>query len=175
MHEKHPLSQFRYCPRCGAKEFEEANEKAKRCAACGFVYYFNPSAAVACFIADRDDNLLAVRRGKDPAKGTLDLPGGFSDTVETAEETVRREVKEETNLELTTIRYLFSLPNIYPYSGFEVHTVDLLFLCEVASFETAIAGDDASEIVIIPKNQLNPEDFGLSSIKKAVAIWKAMD
>lgn len=169
---KHPLSQFLYCPRCGAKAFVEVNEKAKKCTVCNFVYYFNPSAAVACFIKDRDDNLLVVRRGKDPAKGTLDLPGGFSDMFETAEETARREVKEETNLEVTSLRYLFSLPNIYPYSGFEVHTVDMIFLCEVDSFETAVAGDDASEIVIIPKGLLKPEEFGLTSIKKAVAIWK---
>lgn len=172
---RHPLSQFLYCPSCGAKAFEETNEKAKKCAACGFVYYFNPSAAVACFIQDNEGRLLVVRRGKEPAKGTLDLPGGFSDLFETAEETVRREVKEETNLSVSSVNYLFSLPNIYLYSGFEVHTIDLFFLCEVASFDTAIAGDDASEIVILRKDQLNPEEFGLSSIKKAIAISKIPD
>lgn len=167
---KHPLSQFMYCPRCGAKEFVEANEKAKKCTACNFVYYFNPSAAVACVVKDKEGNILVVRRGKEPAKGTLDLPGGFTDMYETAEDSARREVKEETGLDLTSLRYLFSLPNIYPYSGFEVHTVDMIFLCEVASFDTAIAGDDASEIVIVPKEKLDPEAFGLTSIRQAVKM-----
>ena len=47
---RHPLYQFQFCPVCGAKAFVEHNEKAKKCMACGFVYYFNPSSAVACFI-----------------------------------------------------------------------------------------------------------------------------
>ena len=46
----HPLHQFIYCPKCGANTFIERNEKAKQCTTCGFVYYFNPSSAVACFI-----------------------------------------------------------------------------------------------------------------------------
>lgn len=42
--------------------------------ACGFVYYFNPSSAVACFIKNAKGELLLVRRGKEPAKGTLICP-----------------------------------------------------------------------------------------------------
>ena len=43
-----------------------------------FVYYFNPSSAVACFIRNSKGELLLVRRAKEPAKGTLDLPGALS-------------------------------------------------------------------------------------------------
>lgn len=169
---RHPLYQFEYCPHCGAKTFEEANEKAKKCTTCGFVYYFNPSAAVACFIRNAEDELLLVRRAKDPAKGMLDLPGGFVDSFESGEEAARREVKEETGLELTACRYLFSLPNIYPYAGFDVHTLDMFFECEVASFAAAVPEDDAAEIVITPLAKLSPETFGLDSIRKGVEIYK---
>lgn len=167
----HPLHQFAYCPKCGAKTFIESNEKAKHCTTCGFVYYFNPSAAVACFIRNPEGELLLVRRAKEPAKGTLDLPGGFVDMHESAEEAAHREVKEETGLNLSKCRYLFSIPNIYPYSGFEVHTVDQFFECHTGSFDEAKAEDDAAEIVILPANRLNPDDFGLQSIKKAVARY----
>lgn len=170
---RHPLSQFEYCPVCGAKAFEERNEKAKRCAACGFVYYFNPSAAVACFVRNAEGELLIVRRGKEPAKGTLDLPGGFVDMRETAEEAARREVKEETGLEIRSCRYLFSLPNLYPYSGFEVHTLDLVFECEVATFKGAEAADDAAGIVAMRPDALRPDDFGLSSIRTAVSRYQS--
>ena len=78
----HPLHQFTYCPKCGARTFVERNEKAKQCTTCGFVYYFNPSSAVACFIRNSKGELLLVRRAKEPAKGTLDLPGGFVDMYE---------------------------------------------------------------------------------------------
>lgn len=169
---KHPLYQFEYCPRCGGKTFEEANEKAKKCIACGFVYYFNPSAAVACFIRNTEGEFLLVRRAKDPAKGMLDLPGGFVDMAESAEEAACREVKEETGLTLTGCRYLFSLPNIYPYAGFDVHTLDMFFECEVASFEGATPEDDAAEIIVTPFSELNSVLFGLDSIRKGVEIYK---
>lgn len=139
---------------------------------CGFVYYFNPSAAVACFIRNAQGELLLVRRGKEPAKGTLDLPGGFVDMYESAEEAARREVKEETELELVDCHYLFSIPNIYPYFGFEVHTIDLFFECHVPTFEKAKAEDDAADIIALPVEQLNPEAFGLLSIQKAIEQYK---
>ena len=44
--------------------------------------------------------LLVCRRAKEPAKGTLDLPGGFIDMNETGEEGVSREVWEETGLKV---------------------------------------------------------------------------
>lgn len=170
---KHPLDKFEYCPVCGAKTFVVQNEKAKKCASCSFVYYFNPSAAVACFIRNSKGEILLVRRAKEPAKGTLDLPGGFVDLNETAEEAALREVKEETGLTITGCKYLFSLPNIYPYSGFEVHTVDLFFECHVDSFDQAQAEDDAAEIIVLSPGSLNPDDFGLHSIKKGVERYAA--
>jgi ADP-ribose pyrophosphatase YjhB (NUDIX family) len=169
----HPLRQFIYCPSCGSKSFEIRNEKAKQCTVCGFAYYFNPSASVACFLKDTKGDLLVVRRAKDPAKGTLDLPGGFADMNESAEESVRREIKEETGLIVTDCRYLFSIPNIYPYSGFEVHTLDLFFECYVDNFNHAKAEDDAAEIIRLSLAELNPDIFGLQSIKKAVKRYQA--
>lgn len=168
---EHPLHQFIFCPVCGSKSFHVRNEKAKRCDACGFVYYFNPSAAVACFIRNAKDELLVVRRAKEPAMGTLDLPGGFVDMHESGEEAAIREVREETRLEVSECRYLFSIPNIYPYSGFDVQTLDLFFECRVESFEQAIAQDDASEILLLEPKDIQPEDFGLTSIREGVARY----
>ena len=92
---EHPLDQFLYCPKCGSSHFEINNEKSKKCADCGFVYYFNPSAATVALILNEKNELLVCRRAKEPAKGTLDLPGGFIDMNETGEEGVAREVLEE--------------------------------------------------------------------------------
>ncbi|OAV72738.1 NADH pyrophosphatase [Bacteroidales bacterium Barb6] len=168
----HPLDKFACCPVCGMNTFVERNEKAKHCVSCGFVYYFNPSAAVACFIKNPQGELLVVRRGNPPEANTLDLPGGFVDMAETAEAAVCREIKEETNLDVIGCRYLFSLPNIYPYSGFDVHTLDFFFECETVGFASARAGDDASEIIILRPADLEPEAFGLTSVREAVARYK---
>ena len=93
---KHPLDLFQYCPECGSSHFEVNNEKSKKCTDCGFVYYFNPSSATVALILNDQNELLVCRRAKEPAKGTLDLPGGFIDMNETGEEGVAREVLEET-------------------------------------------------------------------------------
>ena len=116
---EHTLSQFKYCPKCGSIHFEINNEKSKRCADCGFVYYFNPSAATVALIMNEQNELLVCRRAKDPAKGTLDLPGGFIDMAETGEEGVRREVKEETGLDVRNAEggYLFTYKRENPGEG----------------------------------------------------------
>ena len=169
----HPLSQFKYCPKCGSGQFVEHNFKSKVCKNCGFVYYFNSSASTAAFILNNNNELLVVRRAKEPAKGTLDLPGGFVDMHETAEEAIIREVREETGLTVTKPEFLFTLPNIYIYSGFEVHTMDMFFVCRVADFSSLHAADDAAEVLFIPVKKIRPEDFGLDSIRKAVGMWIA--
>ena len=209
---EHPLSQFRFCPKCGSSRFVEHNQKSKHCEACGFTYYFNPGAATVAVIVRgewREDggewivdggernvlenqeakqssihyplstihpsplSLLVVRRAKEPAKGTLDLPGGFSDMFETSEEGVRREVKEETGLDVTDTKFLFSLPNQYLYSGFLVHTIDMFYLCRVDETQQVKAMDDAEEAMWIPLQDLRPEQFGLTSIRKGVERFLA--
>ncbi len=168
---EHPFAQFKYCPKCGSHQFHVNNEKSKKCADCGFVYYFNPSAATVALITNDRNELLVCRRGKEPAKGTLDLPGGFIDSFETGEEGVIREVREETGLKVEKATYLFSLPNIYMYSGFEVHTLDNFFRCEVTDTDEIEAHDDVSDTFFIPFEKICIDEFGLSSIRKGLTLF----
>ena len=165
---QHPLKKFCFCPLCGSDRFVENNNKSKRCEACGFVYYFNPSASTVAVIVNEKDELLVVRRAKEPARGTYDLPGGFSDCFESSEEGVIREVKEETGLSVVGVKFLFSIPNIYPYGGLDIHTIDMFYLCKVNSTKNATPADDAAEIMWIPWEEVKPETFGLTSIRKGV-------
>ena len=89
-------------------------------------------------------------------------------TYETAEEGVTREVLEETGLTLTHCEYAFSIPNRYLYSGFTVHTLDLFFYCRVDNIQSLQAMDDAAEVRFIPLSEINPEEFGLESIRLGV-------
>lgn len=161
----HPLQLFKYCPKCGSSHFEIHNEKSKKCRDCGFVYYFNSSSATVAFILNSKEELLVCRRAKDPAKGTLDLTGGFIDMFETGEQGVAREVKEETGLVVTDTEYLFSYPNTYLYSGFLVHTLDMFFLCKVEDYSTLGAMDDVADSFWVPLDKVNPEEFGLDSVR----------
>lgn len=164
----HPLELFKYCPECGSPEFLVNNEKSKRCENCGFVYYFNVSAATVAFILNARNELLVCRRAKEPMKGTLDLAGGFIDQFETGEQGVAREVLEETGLEVTEAVYQFSLPNTYLYSGFLVHTLDQFFVCKVKDDTRLGAMDDVAEAFWMPLDAVNPEEFGLDSVREGV-------
>ena len=163
----HPFDTFHYCPKCGGK-FEVHNEKSYHCLQCGFVYYFNPSAATVAVIINERDELLVCRRAKEPAKGTLDLPGGFCDMYETAEEGVAREVREETGCKVTDTQFLFTLPNTYLYSDFLVHTIDIFFLCCIDENIQLAANDDVAECMWIPISVVNPKEFGLVSVRRGI-------
>lgn len=171
---RHPLSLFNFCPKCGSNAFVENDFKSKRCEDCGFIYYFNPLAATVAIITNDKGEILVATRSKEPAKGTLDLPGGFCDSYETAEEGVAREVLEETGLKVTSAKYLFTIPNIYNYSGMELHTMDMFFRCEVENCETTTADDDVACLHWASIEELDCNDFGLQSIRKSISMFKKM-
>ena len=162
------LERMAVCPLCSSSHFVLDSEKSRRCRDCGFEYFMNPSSANVALIFNQQQELLVVRRKNDPAKGTLDLPGGFADMNETAEEGVIREVKEETGLEVTALRYLFSFPNQYEFSGVTLPTLDLFFACEVADERLVKALDDAAEAFWLPLEKINPNAFGLDYIRRGV-------
>lgn len=163
------LEPYRFCPRCGSDKFVGNNAQSKRCLSCGLEYYVNPRAAVVALITDEAGNILVCRRAKEPAQGTLDLPGGFTDLNETAEEAVAREVLEETSLVVTRCRYLFSLQNRYLYTGVVIPTMDLFFACEVADLSPLSAHDDVAAVRFLPRAEIKPKLFGLASVRKGIA------
>lgn len=167
----HPLELFQFCPRCGCKDFHPATEKSKKCPSCGFEYFLNPSSSNVAIITDPDGRVLVARRAKEPARGTLDLPGGFCDLYESIEEGLRREVREETGLEVQEAQYLFSLPNQYPYSGFTVHTIDAFFLCKVCAPVRITPMDDVGELFWLRPEEIDPSAFGLKSISQGIRCW----
>lgn len=164
----HPLSLFRFCPRCGSERFLVNDERSKRCEACGFTYYHNASAATVAVIFNECNELLTIRRAYEPAKGTLDLPGGFVDPGESLTAGCLREVREELGVEATIVRFLFSLPNTYRYSGFDVHTADAFFLCRLAPGAVPHPADDAAAMQWLAFRDIRPEEFGLDSIREGV-------
>ena len=165
---QHPLDLFHFCPKCGSENFEIHNALSRHCSDCGFTYYQNPRASTAAFILNSRNELLVVRRAKEPAMGTLDLPGGFVDNEETAEQGIIREIQEETGIGVKEVCYLFSLPNIYRYSGMDIHTLDMFFICHVGDDAVVKAADDAAECMWIPLRGVYVERFGLRSIRQAV-------
>jgi len=102
----------------------------------------------------------------------LDLPGGFVDGDETAEEAIIREIDEELKAKVVDTKYLFSLPNQYEYSGLIIPTLDLFFACMLEKNSQLVPSDDVAECFYIPIDELQPEQFGLMSIRKAITNLK---
>ena len=163
---------FGFCPCCGSPDFEKKGERNWRCKRCGFDFYQNVASAVAAIIIDKDKGLLTTRRGIEPQKGTLDLPGGFVEYGETAEEALQREAKEELGVKINVVRYLWSQANIYTYSGIDVHTLDQFFLCEIDGDDSLTPMDDISETKWISIEDLDENQFGLTSIRETIIRLK---
>ena len=94
--------------------------------------------------------MLVCRRAKEPAKGTLDLPGGFIDMNETGEEGVAREVLEETGLKVKKQFTSLHFPIFMSIQGFPVHTLDMFFLCTVEDMSHFSAMDDVADSFFLP-------------------------
>lgn len=167
----HALEHFKYCPACGSHEFHKSSIKSKRCAHCGFEFFLNPSAACVAFIRNDRGELLVAVRDREPAKGTLDLPGGFADYDESSEDNIRREVLEETGLQVGRVRFLFSLPNLYLYSGMNIPTLDMFYECTVDDVSTLHAADDVAQLRWVAFKDIRPEEFGLLSVRRGVEIF----
>lgn len=170
MNEENPLYKFHFCPICGSSDFAEHSWNSRKCKSCGFSYYTNPRGATVAIIINEKEEMLVGIRVNEPAKGTLDLVGGFMDLYETGEEAMCREIEEESGLKVTPsqLRYLFSQPNRYPYSGIVCHTIDLFFECTVDSSTAIKAMDDISGLRWIPIKDINIEDFGLFSVREGL-------
>ncbi len=166
----HPLSKFKYCPSCGSINFKILSKLIKKCEDCNFSYSYKVSGGVAVIIKDKNNKILLTKRKFDPSKGTLDLPGGCIDIGENAELSCEREIKEETGLNLNEgkLKYLFSLPNVYKFSDFNVCTLDLFYEYFIDEFKNLIPGDDVDEIVLVDKKNIDVEKFGLQSIRQGI-------
>jgi NAD+ diphosphatase len=168
MHEQKHLPQhvIRFCPRCASEEFHFRQDNSFECGACGFQFYLNAAAAVVALIEDREGRLLVVRRAREPGKGRLDLPGGFANHGETAEQALEREVKEELNLDIESCTYFCSFPNTYLYGGIVYHTLDLAFACTARDLSVIRADDDVEGYLFLRADEIPVEEICFDSIRK---------
>jgi ADP-ribose pyrophosphatase YjhB (NUDIX family) len=162
------MSYFSYCPICGSNQLAPRGENLLVCGACNFHYHHNPVVAVAALLADGSGRLLLLRRAADPGKGKLGVPGGFVDIGETAETALRREIKEEVNLDVSSLEYFGSYPNEYLYRGRIIPVLDLYFEVRVRSWSEATALDEVEGLVFLHPKEIDPTTLAFRSLQVAL-------
>ncbi|MCY1719894.1 NUDIX domain-containing protein [Prolixibacteraceae bacterium Z1-6] len=173
MDKTHPLKVLKYCPKCGSPKFAASGERSFKCAVCGFHLYINSSAAVAALVTNESGKLMLVTRGVEPDYGKFDLPGGFIDPLETAENAVSRELFEELGLQVKSMKYIGSAPNEYVFSGFTVFTLDMAFEVKAEALDNLKPMDDILDYRFYSEEELNYDDIPAPSIKQFVKEYFA--
>lgn len=164
------MSIFNFCPNCASENFEFENNRRFECYECGMIYFHNVAAAVAVII-EKEDQILFVVRNKDPKKGFLDLPGGFTDPDETTEETCSRELKEELGIMLypSDFHYFSSQPNNYRYKDIPYKTEDLVFTAKIpGNVKFELQKSEIQAVRWVLKSEINLEEIAFDSLRKAV-------
>jgi len=164
----HPVNVLKFCPRCGSAQFHATGSRSFLCNDCTFNYYANSSAAVAVLLFNDSGELLLTRRAIEPHKGKLDLPGGFIDPMETAEQAAIREIREELGIEIHSLKYFCSFPNEYVYSGFSVFTIDMAFHAKTESLGEMVAMDDIASFEFIKPHKIDLNELPSISMKNFI-------
>jgi ADP-ribose pyrophosphatase YjhB (NUDIX family) len=165
------FTRFKFCPRCASPKIKVHMKNAIRCGACGYVYFHNTAAAVAGII-ETGGKILLIRRAAEPKAGFYDLPGGFVDYRESIDAALRREVKEECNLELEDVRYFGSFGNLYSYKGVDYFTADAVFLCRPADIKKLRISREANSIMTTDVKKIDFSKIAFESIRKALRKYR---
>lgn len=168
----YPGNSFRYCPKCASLGTFNKDSYSFKCQSCGFNFFLNAAAAVTALIFDESGKLLMVRRGIEPAKGMLDLPGGFVDPGESAEAAIARELKEELGLIACDTKFFASFPNEYLFSGTIVNTVDLIFFCSVENLESISPNDDVASFEFHDIQKIDFDEIPFISVRNLIKKLK---
>ena len=132
------LDGWRFCPLCSGP-LRSAPGKVT-CARCGKEVWANPVPGAQALV-ERDGRVLLGRRRDDPAAGLWDIPGGFVEEPEHPLDALRRELREETGLEIEPTEFLGIW--MQPYDDRNV--LSLTWLARPTGGEER-AGDDLTEL-----------------------------
>jgi ADP-ribose pyrophosphatase YjhB (NUDIX family) len=133
-----------FCPMCGAalEQQHRAGKLRPVCPACGHIVFFDPKVAVVIFIV-QEDKILLVKRAVDPGKGRWAFPAGFVDAGEDPKAAARREILEETGLEIEITRLI----DVFPRSADDGGTADIIIAYAARITGGALHPDDDAEAV----------------------------
>ncbi len=176
---------YKFCPQCATplEPREVEGRTLPACPACGWVFYNNSAPCVGVVVvrpgpgghvqenpapALREEVLL-VERGIEPFKGWWDIPGGFLESGEHPAEAARREVLEETGLEIEPVEVLDFYMDVYGPEN--EPTLNICYLAQVVDGEER-AGSDAERLGWFPLDAL-PDKIAFNWEREALETIRA--
>lgn len=156
-----------FCSRCGSSLVfgTVPGEDRERlvCSSCGHVAYVNPRLVVTTLPITEAGEIVLIRRGIEPGKGSWAQPGGFLEVDETVHQAAIRETWEETGL-LVEPGEIVGL-----YTRLEASVVTITFEARIVG-GTAAPTSEATEIVAFA-----PERIPWAGIAFKTTIWALRD
>ena len=167
------LHGWRLCPRCGAELDVALAPDRVSCPLCALVVYANPKPAVCALLVDESGRLMLARRAVEPFAGYWDLPGGFVEEGEHPLAALRRELLEETGLEIEPGAFVGIWMDTYGDAADAQSTLNLYWEARVVS-GTMKSADDVSELRWFEPDGLPPrEQLAFATFAEALAAWAA--
>jgi ADP-ribose pyrophosphatase YjhB (NUDIX family) len=164
------IDAWKYCPRC-AREVHVDDGRAE-CSACGFVAYAHSAPTVSALCVDGSGRLLLARRAHEPYAGKWDLPGGFLEEGEAPLDGVRRELREETGLDVEPLDFVGVWTDRYGDGDDAGATLNLYWTARIGD-GVPRAADDVAELHWFSPDELPPDDeFAFFNVAEAIRTWR---
>lgn len=157
------------CPRCRADLQRDAERVG--CPRCGFVAYGNPKPTATAVCVDDAGRVLLTRRAVEPSIGAWDLPGGFVDEFEHPLDALRRELREETGLEIEVGDVVAILPDTY--AADDQTTLNIFYAAHVTGGDPAPASDVSELAWFAPAELPEAGRIAFRCVAEALARWRA--
>jgi len=164
------LAEWRFCPRC--REALRGDAQRLECAACGFVAYASSKATAGALVEDERGRVLLARRAQEPFRGRWDIPGGFLEEGEHPLDGARRELREETGLEIEPLEFLGAWMDRYGGDSTAEATLNLYWIARAVGGEAAPA-DDVDDLRWFALDELPDEDeLAFENVPLVLAAWQ---
>jgi 8-oxo-dGTP diphosphatase len=170
LHAVPELSRWRFCPVCNAGLNVEDGRRAE-CPECGFRAWASSKATACAVVTDDGGRALLVRRAGEPFRGYWDLPGGFLEEGEHPLDGLRRELLEETGLDVEPGDFIGIWMDRYG-DGEDAHaTLNLYWAARVLAGD-ATAADDVTELGWFAPDEFPPAEELAFHIAEVLAVWR---
>jgi NAD+ diphosphatase len=165
------LDGWRWCPRCRGELRGEASRL--ECPACGFVCYASSKPTAGALIEDPGGRVLLARRAHEPSKGRWDIPGGFLEEGESPLEGLRRELQEETGLDVEPLDFFGAWVDSYGHDSTAEATLNLYWTARAGGGDPRPA-DDVEELRWFAADELPAEEeLAFEHVPLVLSAWRA--